>query len=154
MAKKKPLVLTAGRVERLQSGDRLDLSRSATKNNSTGNTINAGSVLYVTGNDAELARANADSTSRVAGFAEEDSSANSTVEVTADGVMTLTTAKWDAVTGGSGGLTPGSDYFLSKDTAGQITTTAPDADGEFVSRVGHALSTTEMDVEIAQPIKL
>lgn len=41
-----------------------------------------------------------------------------------DGIMTATTAQWDAVTGDSGGLTPGEDYYLS-DTVGELTTTAP-----------------------------
>lgn len=154
MAKKKPLVITNGQIERLQAGDRLDLANSATKTNNSGATINIASPLYVSGNDVELAQANAQSTVRVAGLAEATTANGNNIEVVADGVFTATTGEWDAVTGETGGLTAGADYFLDPDNAGQLTQTAPDASGEFVVRVGHALSDTEMEIEIAQPIKL
>lgn len=154
MAKKKPLVITNGQIERLQAGDRLDLANSATKTNNSGATINIASPLYISGNDVELAQANAQSTVRVAGLAEATTANGNNIEVVADGVFTATTGEWDAVTGETGGLTAGADYFLDPDNAGQLTQTAPDASGEFVVRVGHALSDTEMEIEIAQPIKL
>lgn len=154
MAKKKPLVLTNGQIERLQPGDRLDLANSATKTNNSGATINIASPVYVTGTDIELAQANAQSTVRVAGLVEATTTNGNTVEVVADGVFTASTGEWDAVTGETGGLTPGSDYFLNEASAGALTQNAPDSSGEFVVRVGHALSDTEMEIEIAQPIKL
>lgn len=154
MAKKKPLVLTNGQIERLQPGDRLDLANSATKTNNSGSTINIASPVYVSGTDVELAQANAQSTVRVAGLAGATTTNGSDLEVVADGVFTATTGEWDAVTGETGGLTPGEDYFLDASAAGALTQTAPDSSGEFVLRVGHALSDTEMEIEIAQPIKL
>lgn len=154
MAKRKPLVITNGQVERLQPGDRLDLANSATKTNASGSTINIASPVYITGANAELAQANAQSTVRVAGLAEATTVNGDPLEVVADGVFTATTGQWDAVTGETGGLTPGADYFLTATAAGELTQTAPDASGEFVVRVGHALSETEMEIEIAQPIKL
>jgi hypothetical protein len=154
MAKNKPLVITAGQVEQLQPGDRLDLSNSATKINSTGSTLNKCTPVYVTGNNATPAQADAQATTRVAGLVAETTVNGDPVEVFTDGVFVATTGEWDAVTGQTGGLTVGADYWLSEATAGRLTTTAPDADGDFVARTGHALSPTELDVEIAQPIKL
>jgi predicted RecA/RadA family phage recombinase len=154
MAKKIPLVLTNGMVERLQPGDRLDLSNSTTKTNASGGTINIGTPVYVNGVNAAPAQADAQSTMRVAGLADTTTNNGSNFEVMADGVFTATTTEWDAVTGETGGLTPGADYFLSEVTAGQLTQTAPDNQGDFVVRVGLALSATELEVEVAQPIKL
>jgi len=154
MAKRKPLVITNGQIERLQSGDRLDLANSATKQNDSGNTINIATPVYVSGNNVLPAQADAQSTVRVAGLADATTANGNPIEVVADGVFTATTGEWDAVTGQTGGLTPGADYWLSATTAGELTTTAPDADGEFVQRVGHALSATELEIEVGQPIKL
>ena len=155
MSKKKPLVITNGQIERLQSGDRLDLSNSATKQNNTGNTINIATPVYVSGtSNAIMAQADSQNTVRVAGLAESTTNNGDPIEVISDGVFVATTGEWDAVTGDSGGLTPGSDYWLSAATAGELTTTAPDATGNFVQRVGHALSATELEIEVGQPIKL
>jgi len=154
MAKKKPLVLTNGQIERLQTGDRLDLSNSATKQNASGNTINIATPVYVSGLNVLPAQADAQSTVRVAGLAESTVATANPIEVIADGVLVATTVEWDAVTGETGGLTPGADYFLDETTAGALTQTAPDNAGDFVVRVGHALSSTEFEIEIAQPIKL
>jgi hypothetical protein len=51
------------------------------------------------------------------------------------------------VTGQVGGLTPNSTYYLSAATAGALTTTAPSTAGQFVYRVGKAISTTQMDID-------
>jgi hypothetical protein len=64
----------------------------------------------------------------------------------ASGPLTLTTAEWDAVTGQSGGLTPGSFYFLG--TGGDITTTAPVASGSFSAIVGYAESATTLNIRL------
>lgn len=69
--------------------------------------------------------------------------ADGTVQV--EGVVELTTAQWDAVTGGSGGLTPGAIYYVGT-TAGQITATAPSTMGQFVKPILHALSATQAKV--------
>ncbi len=154
MSKKKPLVITNGQIERLQSGDRLDLANSATKQNETGNTINIASPVYVSSDNAIMAQADTQNTVRVAGLAESTTNNGDPIEVISDGVFVATTGEWDTVTGDSGGLTPGSDYWLSAATAGKLTTTAPDSTGNFVQRVGHALSATELEIEVGQPIKL
>lgn len=43
-------------------------------------------------------------------------------EVTLYGEVTLTTGQWDAVTGGTGGLTTGATYYTDATTAGHLTT--------------------------------
>jgi len=155
MAIKKPIVLTNGQLERLQPGDRIDVGNSSNKNNNSGGAIVIGQPVYVNGVNVDLAQADAQSTIRVAGLVVDITVADaSPAEIVVDGILTATTGQWDAVTGQVGGLTPGADYFLSAGTAGQMSTTAPSANGEFVVRVGHALSTTEFEIEIQQPIKL
>jgi hypothetical protein len=71
-----------------------------------------------------------------------------------DGFLTATTGQWDAVTGQTGGLTPGALYYLSVATAGKLTLTATETVGEFVERVGKAVSTTRMEVTVMPRIKL
>lgn len=73
------------------------------------------------------------------------------VTIQEDGVVTLTTAEWDVVTSGSGGLTPGARYYL--DTAGKITTTAPTAPGTFVTPIGRAITSTIMALRITPYIQ-
>lgn len=59
------------------------------------------------------------------------------------GTVTLTTAQWDARTGGSGGLTPGSYYY--QDGTGNITATAPGGTRR-VRPIGIAISTTKLQL--------
>ena len=154
MAVKKPIVITSGQLEQLQAGDRLDLGNIITKTNNSGGAMVIGQAVFVSGVNADLAQANAQSTIRVAGLILTGGANLASVDILADGILTATTGEWDAVTGDTGGLTPGSDYFLSAGTGGGLTLTAPTAAGEFVVRVGHAVSTTELEIEVQQPIKL
>lgn len=151
MAIKKPLVITNGQIEQLQAGDTLANPNLLQRTFDSTTTI--GQAVYASGaNTLDLARANAQSTVRVAGLAAETVGTGNTGNVLADGVLTLTTTQWDAIAGTTGGLTPGANYFLSEATAGNLTETAP-ATG-FVVQVGHALSDTEFEIEVQQPIKL
>lgn len=68
--------------------------------------------------------------------------------------VTLTTAQWDAVAGTTGGLTPGTRYFLSAATAGLLTATAPSTAGQFVVSIGTALTSTIMRLRVQPPIGL
>ena len=71
------------------------------------------------------------------------------------GPVTLTTAQWNAVTGGSSGLTTGATYFLSQTTAGSMTTTpSMTGGGPSLVKIGQALSTTVLQVNIGQRIQL
>jgi hypothetical protein len=154
MAVRKPLVLVNGQIERLQPGDRIDVYNSASKNNNTGNTLVIGTPVYVNGGNAIPAQADSQSTVRVAGLVDATTTNNNVLNVVSDGVFSANTSEWDVVTGQTGGLTEGDDYFLSAANPGELTVNAPDSAGEFVLRVGHALSATEMEIEVGQPIKL
>lgn len=59
---------------------------------------------------------------------------------------------WDAVTGQTGGLTPGAYYFLSDATPGHLTTTPPATIGHYVMKIGLALSSAEMLLQIGTPV--
>lgn len=154
MAKKKPLVLTNGQIEQLQSGDQIDHRNTVSRDNDNAGAITIGQPVYATsGTNVDLAQADAQGTIRVNGLVEDISiAAAATGDIVVDGILTATTGQWDAVTGDVGGLTPGSNYFLDAATAGNLTKTAPSTG--FVVRVGHALSDTELEIEIQQPIKL
>lgn len=156
MAIKKPLVLTNGQIEQLQAGDTLENVNLKTRTNSNASSIVIGQPVYSdSGSSVDLAQADSQTTIRIAGLVADTSIASAaTGSILVDGVLTATTGEWDAVTGQTGGLTVGSNYFLDAATAGQLTTTAPSTTGEFVVRVGHALSTTELEIEVQQPIKL
>jgi hypothetical protein len=115
-------------------------------------TAQKGMAVYVSSSGhVDLAQADVESTSLVVGLADEVVIAsNSGAYLTDDQVSR---PDWTAVTG-SATLTAGATYYLSATTAGQLTTTPPSADGDSVVRVGTALSTTTMDIEVAQPVLL
>ncbi len=99
------------------------------------------------------ARANAAATTRVLAFVMADIAGAASGFCQPDGVIVGTVAQWNAVTEeGAGGLTTGSVYYLSAATAGKITLTPPTTG--YVVEVGQAISTTELDINIKQPIKL
>jgi hypothetical protein len=93
-------------------------------------------------------------TARVIGLASQAANAGDFIPAYTDSLFSMGGEGWDAVTGGSGGLTPGAVYYLSATTAGRITTTPPTGDGEYVVRIGRALEATVMEVKIEPPIKL
>lgn len=146
MAARKPLVLNAGQVEELQGADTLDavvsevdvISRTATS------TLVPGEVVYSDSNTSvEKANANADATAKPIGVATAGITAASSGTIQTNGILTLTTGEWDAVAGTTGGLTAGTQYFLSGTTAGALTATAPSTSGHYVLPILVALSTTE-----------
>lgn len=154
MAYKKPLVLTNGQIEQLQVGDLIDVRNTVLRTNNNEDPIIIGQPVYADSASAvDLAQADDQATVRVLGLVVTASvAATEQGEVMVDGILVATTAQWDAVTGDSGGLVPGSNYFLSAANAGKLTKVAPSTG--FVLRVGHALSTTEFEIEVQQPIKL
>jgi len=154
MAVKKPIVITNGQLEQLQTGDSIDLGNIVTRNNNEAGAMVVGNIVYINGANAQLAQADAQSTIRVAGFVVTGGAAASPVDIKTEGIVTLTTGEWDAVAGTTGGLTPGATLFLSAAVAGEGTETSPTAAGEFVVRCGHALSATELEIDFQQPIKL
>jgi hypothetical protein len=124
--------------------------------NENASTIQIAQAVYqtTTTGGVNLAEANASSTSQAIGLV-----LSTTIATTASGNMqiagpfTATTAQWDAVvTGESGGLTPGTAYWLDPATAGNLTATPPSTPTQFDTYVGIAQSSTVMILGIAQPI--
>lgn len=72
-----------------------------------------------------------------------------TVTVQANGIVTLTTAQWDAVAGTSGGLNRGSTYYQSQTTPGMLSTTITTGQHQVVA--GVALNSTELLLVISPP---
>lgn len=100
------------------------------------------------------AKADALATSKVCGLWLSSSTApGDSGNLVTGGTLTATTAEWDVVTGGAGGLVPNTSYFLDPTTAGMLTATAPNVTG-FVVPCGTALSTTELVVNVGQPVEL
>ena len=160
MASRKPLVINNGQIQQIQSGDVLDAVVSevdlvSLTNNNAGAIVIGMPVFSDDADDVDKAQADAVATVEVIGLVQDTSiAAAASGFIQTDGVLTATTGEWDAVAGTTGGLTAGAIYFLSAATAGNLTETAPTTAGQFVLRVGKALSTTEMEISISQPIKL
>ena len=156
MAVKKPLVLTNGEIEQLQSGDTIDVQPDSFQATFTTTAI-AGSPVYVDGGTSvDLAQATTSGVSDAIGLAATAVTAAATGTVIFNGTVTLTTAEWDAVAGTVGGLTAGSKYYLSDAAAGRIVEqgSIPTVAGRFVVELGEALDTTDLIVTIRRRIKL
>lgn len=69
------------------------------------------------------------------------------------GLAFLGTSEWDAVTGQTGGLTPGAVYFVGS-TPGTLTTTPPSSTGQVVAEIGHAVTSTGLLLLPKTPILL
>ncbi len=160
MATKKPLVITSGQIQQLQAGDTLDAAVSevdvVSMTNANAGPIVIGAPVYVSAaGSVDLAKADAAGTVQMLGLVKDTSIATSEAGIIqTDGVLVATTGQWDAVAGTTGGLAAGAAYYLDPDTAGLLTATAPTTAGDFVVRVGIALSTTDLDISIMPPIKL
>ena len=159
MATKKPLVLNAnGQIEQLQAGDTLaDVGgdNAIALTNANASTAVICEVVYAanTADNFDKAQANASGTVEAIGLVADTAIASSAVgSVQTGGTFTATTAQWDAVTGESGGLTPGTKYFLSEATAGQLSTAAPSTG--FIKQIGTALSATDLLLQFGPTIKL
>jgi len=155
MAIKKPIVLnlTNGQLEQLQGTDSIDLGNTVTKNNPALVTLPFGTPVHFSGGDAIPSQANAQGTIRVAGFVAEDITTVTSGPILIDGKLTAALASdWDSIVTEAGGIVEGTNYFLDEANAGQITAIPPTTG--FVVRLGHALSTTEFEIEVQQPIKL
>lgn len=108
--------------------------------------------VYSTSSGTKLARAN--SASYVGLVKDLVISANAEGDIQTDGNFVAPTNKWDAVTGDSGGLTPGATYYLSPDTVGKITSAVPTTVGDYIVVIGTALSSTKMKLVHEQTILL
>ena len=124
MALRKPLVLNAGQIQQLQSGDTLDAVQSGgdavVQTNDEATPIVIGTPVYNDANDGvKKARANALGTTYVLGLVRDTSIANGVSgAIQISGVLTATTGQWDTAFGTTGGLAFGVDYYLSSSAAG------------------------------------
>jgi hypothetical protein len=100
-------------------------------------------------------RANAAGTSSLAGLTATPADVGDPVKVQSDGVLTLTTEQWDAITGDSGGLVRNTRYYLNATFfEGRLTTTPPSSVSTFVAPVGVALSATDFLIQLCTPIEI
>lgn len=121
--------------------------------NGTGSVAVPGRAIYISGDgDFGLALANNITTSKVIGFVGASISGGASGPVVIDGILELTAGQWDAVTGQSGGLTPGAEYYLSNITGGAITTSAPTTGVH--APVAVAVSSTKLKVDIKRVVIL
>lgn len=122
--------------------------------NGTGSAVAIGRAVYISGSGVFTpAIANNVATSKVIGFVASTSIAGSASgNVIIDGVIEATAGQWDAVTGQSGGLTPGAEYYLSNLTAGAITTSAPTTGVH--APVGVAITPLKLKVDIKRIVVL
>ena len=155
MASKKPLIWGAdGRPEEITNADNLDAAINekdvVVLSNANVGAILIGTPVYknATSGEMDKARANASGTKNVIGIVIDASVAPAASgSVQTDGMVVATTADWDAVTGQTGGLTPGTEYWLDEASAGGMRTTPPGA-GTYLVRIGTAISATEMEVSL------
>ncbi len=157
MAARKPLVIVAGQIQQLQSGDILagiELGQiSLTNSNAAAIPIVA--PVYSDGaGTVDFAQADAIGTSEVVGLAVAEIAIAGSGLVQTDGVITATTGEWDIVTGETGGLVADTIYWLDPATAAKLTITPTSTDTELVVRVGKGLSTTQMLIAVQPPILL
>jgi len=156
MAVQKPLVLINGQIQQIPPGDTLSAAASQVDivNLTAGVTVGKGCPVYISSaNTFNKAGAGASGTSNVIGLASAAITSGTQGPIQTDGVMTATTAEWDAVAGTTGGLTAGTTYYLSA-TAGMLTSIAPSGAGQYVIKIGTALSATDLEITIGDSILL
>lgn len=121
-----------------------------TTTNKNASTMIPGCPVYALAAATGVDRADANGTAPipyVIGLATASAAADAAVIVQKVGLLTLTTAQWDAAAGTTGGLTAGKEYYLSG-TVGVLTSTVPATTGDHIVTVGIALSTTVLDINI------
>jgi hypothetical protein len=107
--------------------------------------VSQGDALYLRASDGKAGKAIAGGTldqAYVCGFADTSKNAGEIVKVLVTGVEAIS------------GLDAGDHYFLSASSAGSITTTPPSTTGQYVVRVGEAVSTAEFSIQLEPPILL
>lgn len=149
MALRKPLVLVSGEIQQLQPGDTLqapvtEVGIIVLSNGDVGNHV-LGNVVFISANDTvKLATANSVGTKDAVAFC-----ASATVSPSTTGNY-----QTDGDLPGLAGLVAGSIYYLSPTTAGGMSTTPPATAGQYVVRLGVAVSTTEFLIKIERAILL
>ena len=118
----------------------------------TDSNTRTGNTMYIKNNGRlGLAIANSIGTSKVCGLARSFKSAGQSLQYEPDGI--LEQSDWTGIIGTTS-LSPGQTYFLSPDSPGQLTALAPITSGQLVVKVGFALTSTRLEIEIEEPILL
>lgn len=151
---KKPLVLTDGEIEQLQTDDTLSSApNSLSLDNGGSQILPPGSPVRISASN-ECKRATALDKPNAIGFATEEIAIGATGAIQTDGKLAATTAEWDYLTGQTGGLTPGATYYLDDNGIGKLTVTPPTTQGNFLVRLGIAINPTDLEIKISRPIRL
>jgi hypothetical protein len=114
-------------------------------NATTFEAVNQGEALYLRSSDGLAGKATASGTldqAYVAGFADTSKNVGETVKILVTGIEAIS------------GLDAGDHYFLSAGTPGSITTIPPNTAGQYVVRVGEAVSSSEFSIQLEPPILL
>jgi hypothetical protein len=161
MATRLPLVMVAGQIQQLQSGDSIttasaQYSSDTLTNGETSAALVIGTPVYMSAaNTAKKAEANAAATAGVIGlWLDPSTAASDPGQCVLSGRIVATTTQWDAVAGTTGGLLADTVYYLDPATPGNLTATAPTTVGQLVVKIGRAVSTTDLEVDIEMPILL
>jgi hypothetical protein len=118
--------------------------------NASGGALVPGAPVYNLADASGVGKADCNGTTVVRqciGLVKTGSASLAATLINKQGPMTLTTAEWDTAAGTTGGLTAGTEYYVSG-TAGVITATRPSTTGDNITSVGIALSTTVLNVNI------
>jgi hypothetical protein len=148
MAARKPLVLVCGEIQQLQSGDTLNAQvaeiETLSLTNGDAGSHALGDIVYISAADTvKKAKADAGATKDAFAVAMGAISNGASGSYQTSGVIA-----------GLSGLTAGAVYYLSAATSGAMTTTPPSSAGQYVVRLGIAISTTEFELDIERPILL
>lgn len=162
MATRKPLVIgDDGLPQQLQAADTINVasaqySSRAVTNGEGAAAVVIGAPVYASAADTvKRGQANAGATSRIIGLGLDVTIASgASGNIITDGTLVATAAQWDAVAGSIGGLAFGMPYFLDAANPGKITNVAPTTAGQYNMLIGVALSATELELHIDQPILL
>ena len=116
-------------------------------------SILRGSPVRVNAADGKVVNAKADTgvNALVVGLARTLGQAGERFIAQYGDILQLDTEDWDAITGGSGGLTVNTLYYVSSTTGGHLTTVKPTAGGTQVAPVGRAVSASELLILIGTP---
>lgn len=89
---------------------------------------------------------------RIIGLAADYSSPGTQLKIQTAGLMSYPPIAWDIATDSVGGLANGLGYYV--DSAGKLTTQAPENSPEFLIKVGIALNNTDLLIDLDLAIKL
>ena len=122
-------------------------------------TLGIGTPVYANASGSiQRAVGNNSATVNVIGLVADTTIATSSSgNIITGGNLTATTAQWDAITGGSGGLIPDQQYFLSPTNLGKLTPVPPTPilnETVWSVEIGIAVSITELKVEVQNSVLL